>query len=296
MWRPTVVSAQAPSVGVVVVGYDSGDVWPDFFRSLAGSTTLPHTVIVVDNSPTAPLGLEDLYSGALQVIHQPENPGYGAAANTGVKQLPMECSVVLVCNPDLVFEPSTIHTLVDALSANETVGVAGPRVLNNDGSLYPSARAFPGIRIGIGHALFANIWKGNPWTRRYLGTYTGDSVQVVDWLSGACLALKREAFVEVGGFDHAYFMFLEDVDLCFRLKKAGWRSLYVPQASIVHSGAHSTKNNMVAMVRVHHDSAKTFLSRLYAKPIYWPLRAMLGVGLELRKLIAPRRYTKDPGN
>lgn len=284
------------SIGLVVVGYNSDDVWPDFFSSLGRSTIKPDHVVVVENSPTPASDLGTLYSRPLTIVHRPENPGYGASCNEGIALIPRECSVVIACNPDVVFSPDALKTLVDALSSHPNVGVVGPRIVNRDGSIYPSARAFPGIRVGIGHALFARVWPSNPWTERYLGSYEGTDSKIVDWLSGALLMMRRNAFDDVGGFDPGYFMFLEDVDLCFRLKRKGWRSLYVPRAHITHAGAHSTSKDMARMVRVHHDSAARFLDRLYDEWWQSPLRAVLHSGLRIRRFFAARRFTRAEKN
>jgi len=282
-----------PVVGVVTVGFESADVWPDFFASLSRSTVKPKSVVVIDNSQKAPTDLSALYKGNLVVKHRPENPGYGAAINEGITLLPKECSVIVMCNPDIIFEPETLQEAIDALLAHPTAGIAGPAVINPDGSVYPSARAFPGVRVGIGHAILGEIWKKNPWTQRYLGVYEGDDNRIVDWLSGSCLVAKKEALNQVDGFDPEYFMFLEDVDLCFRLKRAGWRSLYVPGARIEHSGGHSTKSRMADMVKVHHESARRFLFRLYDKPVYWPLRQVLRLGLAARSVLARIKYKNE---
>ncbi len=282
-----------PSIGLITVGFESADVWPAFFESLSQSRLKPQSVVVIDNSPEAPADLSAFYKGALMVKHRPENPGYGAAINEGVSLLPSECDVIVMCNPDIIFEPDALQRLADALLATPQAGIAGPAVVNPDGSIYPSARAFPGIRIGIGHAILGEIWKKNPWTQRYLGVYEGDDNRIVDWLSGSCLVAKREALDQVGGFDPEYFMFLEDVDLCFRLKRAGWRSLYVPGARIEHSGGHSTKSRMADMAKVHHESARRFLFRLYDKPVYWPLRQVLRLGLAVRSVLARIKYKNE---
>lgn len=280
-------------IGLVTVGFESADVWSDFFASLTQSTLTPRTVVVIDNSLEAPQDLTTFYTGELVVRHRPENPGYGAAINEGVTLLPAECSVIVMCNPDIAFEPEALQRVVDALLAHPTAGIAGPAVINPDGSIYPSARAFPGIRVGVGHAILGELWKKNPWTQRYLGVYEGDDDRIVDWLSGSCLVAKKEALEQVGGFDADYFMFLEDVDLCFRLKRAGWRSLYVPTARIIHSGGHSTRSRMADMVKAHHESARRFLFRLYDKPAYWPLRQVLRLGLAVRSVLARIKYRND---
>ena len=280
-----------PRIGIVVVGFDSDQVWSAFFESLSGSRVQPQHVVVVENSASMPSTIPPSWKKKIKLIHRPDNPGYGAAANYGVKHLLQEADVVVVCNPDLVWTPKSLEILTKELLAHPTAGIAGPHLMNTDGSTYPSARAFPGIRVGIGHALLGDVWKKNPWTKKYLGHYEGSDSRVVDWLSGACLAIKPEAYHSVGGFDEDYFMFVEDVDLCFRLKKKGWRSLFVPRASITHSGAHSTGPRMADMVKVHHDSARKFLFTLYEGPRYATLRLALRLGLWLRSLIAPLRYS-----
>ena len=105
--------------------------------------------------------------------------------------------------------------------------------------------------------------------------------------------VRREAFNAIGGFDEGYFMFVEDVDLCFRAKKQGWRSLFVPEAHLTHSGAHSTGPRMADMVKAHHQSMRKFLFRMYEGPLYWPIRQALRVGLWIRSVIAPLRYIRN---
>jgi N-acetylglucosaminyl-diphospho-decaprenol L-rhamnosyltransferase len=105
--------------------------------------------------------------------------------------------------------------------------------------------------------------------------------------------VRGETFTAIGGFDEGYFMFVEDVDLCFRAKKQGWRSLFVPEASLTHLGAHSTGPRMAEMVKAHHQSMRKFLFRLYEGPLYWPIRQALRAGLWVRSVIAPLRYVRS---
>lgn len=281
------------SLGLVVVGYQSDNVWPGFFKSLADSTVIPDHIVVVENSPSLPTSIPTLPGLSITVLHRPDNPGYGASANHGVAELAEVPDLIIICNPDIVWQAFTLETLTTEMESRPTVGIAGPRLLNTDGSTYPSARAFPGIGIGIGHALCADVWKSNPWTTRYLGTQGGTEPRIVDWLSGACVMVRSETFTAIGGFDESYFMFVEDVDLCFRAKKQGWRSLFVPEASLTHSGAHSTGPRMVEMVKAHHQSMQKFLFRLYEGPFYWPIRQALRAGLWVRSVIAPLRYVSS---
>jgi N-acetylglucosaminyl-diphospho-decaprenol L-rhamnosyltransferase len=166
----------------------------------------------------------------------------------------------------------------------------GPRVLETSGEVYPSARELPALRTGIGHALFANTWVSNPWTRRYRGEdrVTSDRWRETGWLSGSFLLVRRKAFEAVGGFDESYFMYFEDVDLGARLSKAGWRNLYVPNAVVTHTGAHSTTNHASAMRMEHHRSAYLYLSRKYSAPYLLPLRAILRIALAVRARFTSR--------
>jgi N-acetylglucosaminyl-diphospho-decaprenol L-rhamnosyltransferase len=163
-------------------------------------------------------------------------------------------------------------------------GAIGPRILEPSGETYPSARELPSLRTGIGHALLANIWVGNPWTRRYRGEnrVTRGAWRETGWLSGSCLLVRRDAFEGIGGFDESFFMYFEDVDLGARLAKAHWRNLYVPDAVVTHTGAHSTSGHASRMRKEHHRSAYLYLSRKYAAPYLLPLRVCLKIALQLR--------------
>ncbi|MEO7147291.1 MAG: glycosyltransferase family 2 protein, partial [Terrimesophilobacter sp.] len=170
----------------------------------------------------------------------------------------------------------------------------GPAILNSDGTLYPSARAVPSLRTGIGHAMFSNLWPGNPWTKRYRHDEEQPSDQRdAGWLSGSCVLVRRSAFDEVGGFDDDFFMYFEDVDLGYRFGKLGRRNVYAPSVKVTHSGAHSTASDSAGMIAAHHKSARQFLAKKYAGAWLWPLRAFLTVGLSIRSRLIERRITKQ---
>ena len=281
------------SLGLVVVGFNSDDLWVDFFSALDSSSLKPDYVVVVDNSPLPPNDVPSSQFFSVTTVHLPHNPGYGSAANVGVKELPADLSLIAIANADTAVAPDTLRRLVDAEKEFPKTGVLGPAVFDLNGAIYPSARAIPGIRIGIGHALFGSLWPSNPWTRQYLGHYRTSETRSVGWLSGSFIMVNPEAFASIGGFDEGYFMFFEDVDLCFRLKQCGWRSVYVPQASVMHFGGHSTAQNMAEMVIAHHRSARRFLEKLY--PAQWqaPLRIALSLGLAVRSSIVSRMYRRQ---
>lgn len=285
---PSPLSSRA--VAIVTVSYNSSGELGGFLDSVANGELAPHTYIA-DNA-SADVEATEAIAGAhdATVIEIGENRGYGGAINAAAAALPDEVEYILVSNPDVRLEPDSVKSLVTAMSADATVGAVGPRVLNVDGTPYPSARSFPSLRTGIGHAVFFSVWPGNPWSRRYLA-HRDDSRQPrpVDWLSGSCVLVRRSAFDAIGGFDEGYFMYFEDVDLGYRLAKAGWRRLFLPTTSVVHSGAHSTTSESARMIRTHHDSAYRYLSRKYSGPLLAPLRWILKVGLDARAAYLTRR-------
>ena len=279
-----------PTIGVVTVAYRSNDVLPSFLASLPTASTRVMAAVVVDNLPSDGSAARDLATAAgAMYIPMPGNPGYGAAINAGVAALPDSVEWVLVTNPDVTMAPDAIDTLVAVGMSSGDVGSVGPAVLNSDGTVYPSARAVPSLRTGIGHALFVNLWQTNPWTRRYREeTPVDGGRRDTGWLSGACVLVRRTAFAAIGGFDDEYFMYFEDVDLGYRLGKEGWRNVYEPAATVTHSGAHSTTKESALMVRAHHASARRFLSKKYAAWWLWPVRVTLSAGLAVRSGLVRR--------
>lgn len=270
--------------GVVVVSFSSGRVLESFLSSLRGSSVLPTHVVVVENGPEA----AGPYSGApwdTTVLHLPHNPGYGSAVNQGIQALPPGISWVLVSNPDVTVEPAAISRLLAVATTTDDVGSVGPALINDDGTVYPSARAIPGIVMGSGHALFGAVWKSNPWTAAYRGSYDSPDPREAGWLSGACLLLNREAFEGVGGFDTRFFMFMEDVDLGMRLGQAGRKNIYIPGSRVHHSVGHATKALRPRMASAHHASARLFLTKRYPGLRWLLVRGILAAGLALRQVL-----------
>lgn len=214
------------------------------------------------------------------------NPGYGAAANAGVAALEPATEAVFIVNPDVLVRPGAVSALESALAANPRIGVVGPRIDDVDGSRYPSARRFPSFVDGAGHAIVGLFKPDNRWSRRYKMTDVGEvGAGLVDWVSGAALFVRKQAFDAVGGFDPRYFMYMEDVDLCFRMHKAGWNAAYEPAASVMHVQGVSTRQRAYRMIYIHHRS----LIRYHARNTTGVDRLLLPVvlfGLAVRLPIA----------
>jgi len=298
--KPSRTSVALPAdVGIVTVSYNSSAQLADFLPGAHASVTRASSratshVVIADNG-SADIAVTQVLAKkfAARVVQLDRNAGYGAAANAGVAALPAECSIVLISNPDVTLTTESVSLLRASLLADENIGIVGPRIRNADGSVYPSARAIPSLRTGVGHGLFSRVWPGNPWTRRYHSDAFRSEVNVdAGWLSGACLMMRRSTFDQLGGFDERYFMYFEDVDLGFRAGHAGLRNVYVPGAVVTHVGGETTRVNKPEMLAAHHDSAKTFIATKYAGAKWAPIRLVLRTGLNLRLWVESRRSVR----
>ena len=288
---PSPTNPAGSGVGIVTVSYGSEAVLIDFLASIPAATTHPHTVVVVDNLPVADSPAASLAAAAgARYIAMESNVGYGSAMDAGVASLAADIQWIVLSNPDVVLTAGAIDELIRIAEQDRNIASVGPALLTAEGEIYPSARAVPSLRTGVGHALFVNLWVENPWTRAYRNDRTAVAVERdAGWLSGACLLVRREKFAELGGFDPGYFMYFEDVDLGYRFGKAGYRNVYAPSAVAMHSGAHATTTESARMITAHHASARRFLSRKYSGLWLWPIRVSLTIGLQLRSTLLSRR-------
>lgn len=254
----------AATVSAVVVNYKAPDHLVQCVHSLRAEGV--DDVVVVDNhsgdGSRQALAADD--PGA-RFLDTGANLGYGTAANRGAALATGD--LLLVCNSDVVLEPGAVKSLAAVLDADRRVAIAGPRVENRDGTLYPSPRTFPDLGVAIGHAFLGQVAPGNRFTRRYR-MLDWDHAQALDadWVSGACFLVRREAWVALGGFDESYFMYAEDVDLCWRAKRAGWTVAFEPAARVTHAQGASTDLRPYSMIVEHHRSLLRFYRRTTTGP------------------------------
>jgi N-acetylglucosaminyl-diphospho-decaprenol L-rhamnosyltransferase len=273
--------ASPPRWAAVVINFNDGDLLVQCVRSVLDETSAGAAdLVVVDNGSTddSVVALRTAVSDA-RIVDAPGNVGYARAANLGIAAT--DAPVVAVVNADVELKPGVAAAMLAALDADARLGAVGPRILNLDGSVYPSARTDPSLFVALAHAAFGLVWRTNPWTRRYRQLDVDPTVRRdVDWVSGAALWLRREALDDIGGWDERYFMYMEDFDLCLRLRRAGWRIEFQPSGEVVHVQGASTSQVPYRMIVEHHRSVWRFAGRRYRgwrRVLLPPLAAVLAL-------------------
>lgn len=227
-------------------------------------------VVVVDNGSTdgSQLMLAEKYPN-VKIIQNNSNVGLGKASNQGIEGT--SGRHVLLLNNDTIVSGASFDAMVDFLDQNPKTGAVGGKLLNPDGSIQACYNYFSTLweEFLIGTRLGDMLQPGFP------AVTSGDEVRSVDWLSSACLMVRRAAFDQIGLLDEGYFIYGDEVDLQFRLKKAGWEIYFLPHATTIHYGGRSMsrwpRRKMVYRGKMlfyhkHYGPMKTFL-----------LRAMLGL-------------------
>jgi N-acetylglucosaminyl-diphospho-decaprenol L-rhamnosyltransferase len=247
----------ANEVAVVVVTYGSStDIGPCLDSFMVDPAV--GTIVVIDS------GSSDVEQTRHEVDARPgvrfesldRNVGFGSACNRGAALT--DEPLLLFLNPDTIVGDSCVSLLAAAFAqkSSEHVAVVGPSVRNPDGSLYPSARVFPSLLTSAGHAFLGPIWPNNPFSSTYLR-----SVDAAEWISGTAFGVRRNAFELVGGFDEQYFMYVEDVDLCWRLRQRGQYVAVCESAEVLHRIGGSSRHRPFAMIGHHHRSLWRFACR-----------------------------------
>ena len=240
----------------------------------AAASGLRHEVVVVDKaSSDGSVAMVRSEFPEVRLLANEENRGFSAANNQGIAVA--SGRYLLLLNPDTEVLDDALAGLVGFADANEDVGLVGPMLLNQDGSVQPSRRRFP----TIGTALFESTWL-QPYApsglldRYYVLDRPDNAVQDVDWIGGAAILARRDAVSQVGPMDEAFFMYSEELDWCRRFREAGWRVTYVPEARIVHRGGRSSEQvsaerhihfqrSKLRYFRKHHGTGAAGILRLF---------------------------------
>jgi N-acetylglucosaminyl-diphospho-decaprenol L-rhamnosyltransferase len=238
--------AMKSTVDVVVVSYNSRDQLRACVEPLLGVDGV-HVIVVDNASPDG--SLEAVQGLPLTAIQLPSNGGFAHGVNAGWRA--GSGRYVLLLNPDARIDADALGTLVAALDDEPRLGAAAPRIMDSDGSLDYSQRRFPRLRSTYAQALFLHrLFPTAAWSDELVRDESAYATRGnPDWVSGACVLVRREALEQLDGLDEGFFMYSEDVDLCHRLRSAGYELLFEPEAVIEHEGgASAPRTNLLPVL------------------------------------------------
>ena len=256
-------------------------------------------IIVVDNSSNAS-NVVFLKDSRVKTICGVENKGFGNACNIGEKKASGD--VLLFLNSDTILFENAVDFAYSFFKKQQNVGALGIRQLLEDGSLDKGCkRGFPTPLSSLYY--FLGLSKIFPHSKRFGAhqqTFIDEKdVVEVDCISGAFMMIKKEVFEKVGGFDEDYFLYGEDVDLCYRLKKIGYKNIYFGKVSFLHYKNMSGKKSL-KVLESFYDSMQIFYDKHYKKKYPFFVNFIVKVGIKLKKSLAKRNYEKvlkkDGGN
>lgn len=258
-----VVPGVAAQIDAVVVSYNSRATLRACVESLLAVPAV-HVIVVDNASQDDALGTLD----GLQADLLPESTNGGFARGCNVGSRHGSAPYVLLLNPDAVIDQAGLERLVTVLAEDPHVGLAGPRIVDADGRLEFSQRNFPGVRSAFAQALFLHrVFPRAEWTDQLIRNRARyEEAGSAPWVSGACMLIRREALEAVEGLDEGFFLYGEDIDLCRRLRDAGYEIRFEPSATVTHIGGISAPRTdllpVLAASRLRY--AKKHMSRLEA--------------------------------
>jgi len=265
-------------LSIIIVTYNSAKYIRECLQSISQTMgELKSEIIIIDNNSTDQTLELVQYSGNLHIIKNDSNMGFAAAVNQGIEQ--SQGDLILLLNPDTETEKNSLQKLINFIQSDRKVGIAGSRVLNPDKTLQYSIGRFPTvINLIIDRIPFLNTIFPAYFERRHRKY---QNVQYPDWAAGPYLLIKREVIEKVGGFDEDYFMYMEEVDLCYRARKAGWRTAFCPDAEVIHYDLGKSEKNRYNKTIYQRLGLLLFFKKFYSSLRFNRIRQLLKIELVL---------------
>lgn len=277
-------------ITAIIVNFNTGELLEACVRALLTSTVVPR-ILVIDNASTdnSAGALRDrlVDEPAVEVRFNAANLGFARAVNQGLQQSPLDDALVL--NPDCLVEPTTLELLAQALARDDRAALAAQLVRDARGRPERSVlRRFPSVsRSFFTVTSLDRLVSGAEGVSVETGALPAQTVQA-EAVSGACMLLRRAALAQTGGFDEAYGLHCEDLDLMFRLRTAGWHCLFVPGALATHHQGRSSRSRPLWVHYQKHLGMRRFYRKFQAPGQAWPTRLFVQAGIWLHFLaLAP---------
>jgi GT2 family glycosyltransferase len=286
------------SISICIVNYNTRELLLQCLKSIYASTEHVNLAIfVVDNNSVdgSSVAIEKTYPN-VKLIKNTVNAGFGRANNQAMSL--SRGKYVLLLNSDTIVKPEALEKLVAFMEDNPRVGMAGPRMLNEDGSVQASISNFPNlwfviIRMFRLRALFpTRLLKNFAMKTKLFGSMVNSYLRVesqeplrVENISGACMLIRREVIEQVGMFDEEYFMYVEDIDLCKRIIDAGWQISYLPSSEIIHLVGKSSGGTFRDLSPISYESLFYYFRKHRGKVYEASVRVVVVIALAMRGLL-----------
>lgn len=272
-------------ISIIIVNYNSGEYLAKCVASIKNTIEAKdHEIIIIDNKSTdQSLDLAEKNNPNISILINKKNVGFSKANNAGIKK--SRGDYLLFLNPDTELKDGAIYALLKFMQENSDAGACGPKVLNSDGTVQNQCkRGFPDPLSSFYY--FSGISRVFPKSRvfgHYLMTCLDDNaVNEVDALSGACMLVKADFIKSIGGFDEAYFLYGEDLDLCYRIKEQGRRICYIPKAEIVHYGGVGSRTMSTQSIKQFYHSMFLFYDKHYKNKYPAFVRWLVYFGIQIK--------------
>ena len=244
-------------------------------------------VIVVDNnSKDGSAAMVTDKFPSVTYIANTSNLGFSKANNQGVAIATGE--YILFLNPDTVMPEDFFSKTLPYLDAHPTIGALGPRLIDGKGQFAPdSKKSFPSLSVALFKTTGLNkIFSKSTFINKYYSVHIGEhETAEIDVLSGCCMFVRKTAIIDAGGaFDEDYFMYCEDVDLSYRIKKAGYQNIYYPEVDLIHYKGESTRKTTLSYVRIFNEALVTFVKKHYSKQNAALFIFVINIGIVLRAI------------
>jgi len=271
-------------LSIIIVNYDVKDRLRECLHSICRNTRkVSFQITVIDNnSSDSSCEMIRREFSEVKLIENSENFGFAKGVNQGLKD--SEGKYLLLLNPDTIVLPNALDKMVEFMEGNPQAGALGCRLLNPAGNLQPSCRSFPNLRTAFFEASgLERLFSKNKVIGRYrMGYWKHDCVREVDQPMGSVLLLRRDVINQVGLMDERFHMYYEEVDLCYRIKKTGWKIYFTPDAEVIHYAGESARQNLGNVLIEQYRSMHKFYRKHFGLFPEILVRAMNFCGLLLR--------------
>ena len=284
-WRALNKPLPAGSLSIIIVSWNTRELLENCLNSiLANPPSSPFEIWVVDNASTddSPRMVREKFP-QVHLVENRENMGFARANNQAIRQ----CSgkYVLLLNPDTLAGAGALQALIDLLDTHPEAGAAGARIINPNGSLQISSHPRPTVSRELWRLFHLDVL--SPFAVYPLTKWETAQPQEVDVLMGACLLLRKEVLDKVGLLDEDYFIYSEEVDLCYRIQRAGWHLYWVPTAEVVHFGGQSTQQVPTEMFLHLYQSKIKYFRKHYGWTASQIYKLILRLAALSRLMLAP---------